>query len=154
MAKREIPLFIFDTNRTHSLGECDFVSCTDVDNAFVARISFVRNASEMVTDNIRVTAPNDNGISCKMEVKRITGLNPNDGQIRTLMKKAMEMYTETTVKKNNSNEATDEEMIHFLDKLIQGNRHNLDELGSDYTSRNILSSSLHMLEAIRDRIKE
>lgn len=115
MAKREIPLFIFDLSRAHSLGECDFVSCTDIDNAFVAKLSFVRDASEMVTDHIRITAPNDNGISCKMEIKRITGSNPNDGQIRTLMKKAMDTYSNISVSKIDSDEVSDEDMISFLD---------------------------------------
>lgn len=50
MSKREFPLFIFDLSRDHKLGECDFVACTDVDNAFVAKIDYVTGIDNVITD--------------------------------------------------------------------------------------------------------
>lgn len=94
MAKREIPLFIFDKNRDHGIGECDFVCCTDIDNGFIAKIDYT-DETENVSERVRIGKPN-NGISMRIEVKRIIGKNPDPGTIRTLMKKAESLYTESS----------------------------------------------------------
>lgn len=57
MAKREIPLFVFDKNRWHSQGECDFIICTDIDNSFVARVDYVTEP-EMVSDTVKRSSIN------------------------------------------------------------------------------------------------
>ena len=83
MAKREIPLFVFDKNRWHSQGECDFIICTDIDNSFVARVDYVTEP-EMVSDTVKIVK-GANGINLKLEIKRITGQNPSPASIRTLI---------------------------------------------------------------------
>ena len=66
MAKREIPLFIFDKNRDHGIGECDFVYCTDIDNGFIAKIDYT-DEPESVSEWARIGKPN-NGISLRIEI--------------------------------------------------------------------------------------
>lgn len=151
MAKREIPLFIFDCDRQHSLGECDFVSCTDVDNAFIAKIDFVENAKDIVTDTMRIGRAN-NGISMRMEIKRITGKNPDAAKIRTLLRKAEELYVERTQTAVDTSMPTDRDMISFLDTIINGNKGQIPSI-KDLNERNIALTSIQMLEHIRNRIK-
>lgn len=151
MAKREIPLFIFDCDRQHSLGECDFVSCTDVDNAFIAKIDFVENAKDIVTDTMRIGRAN-NGISMRMEIKRITGKNPDAAKIRTLLRKAEELYVERTQTTVDASMPTDRDMISFLDTIINGNKGQIPSI-KDLNERNIALTSIQMLEHIRNRIK-
>lgn len=151
MAKREIPLFIFDCDRQHSIGECDFVSCTDVDNAFVAKIDFVENAKDVVTDTMRIGRAN-NGISMRLEIKRITGKNPDIAQIRTLLRKAEELYVERVQETVDSSQPTDAEMISFLDALISGNKGQISGI-KDPNEKMIALTSLEMLQHIRNRIK-
>ena len=91
MSKREFPLFIFDLSRDHNLGECDFVACTDVDNAFVAKIDYVTGIDNVITDNLRINRSNGE-VKLRIEIKRITGKNPDNAAIRTLMKKAEDLY--------------------------------------------------------------
>lgn len=151
MAKREIPLFLFDKERKHNLGECDFVCCTDIDNGFIAKMEYTEE-SERVTDRMRIGKAN-NGIRLKMEVKRTIGKNPSDAAIRTLMKKAESLYTEQTQMRV-GDRPTDAQMIEFLDAMVAGNRHYLTEAGSDSVERTTVLTSLMMLEAIKDRIRE
>lgn len=151
MAKREIPLFIFDKNRDHGIGECDFVCCTDIDNGFIAKIDYT-DEPESVSEWARIGKPN-NGISLRIEIKRIIGMNPNVGTIRTLMKKAESLYTESSqVRVGDS--PTDKEMVDFLDILMAGNKHYLSKAGSNTSERNTILSSLKMLDSIKRRILE
>lgn len=151
MAKREIPLFIFDKNRDHGLGECDFVCCTDIDNGFIAKIDYT-DEPESVSEWARIGKPN-NGISLRIEIKRIIGMNPNTGTIRTLMKKAEILYTESSQVRV-GDRPTDKEMVDFLDILMAGNKHYLSEAGSNTSERNTILSSLKMLDSIKQRILE
>jgi hypothetical protein len=153
MAKREIPLFVFDLTRDHNLGECDFVSCTDMDNAFIAKIDYVTNADDVVTDTLRI-GNKKNGVSIRLEIKRITGKNPDNGAIRTLLKKAEELYVKRHLKIVNTDSPSDEDMINFLNLMISGNKKNISAAGSNVNERKIITASLNMLESIRDRIKK
>lgn len=152
MAKREIPLFIFDLSRDHNLGECDFVSCTDVDNSFVAKIDYVTNSEDVITDTLRIGNEN-NGIKLRLEVKRVTGKNPNRSSIRTLLKKAEDLYIERNIKSINIDMPSDDDMIEFLSIMIDGNKKNITEAGVDMNERNIVYTSIRMLEAIKHRIE-
>lgn len=151
MAKREIPLFIFDKNRDHGIGECDFVCCTDIDNGFIAKIDYT-DEPENVSERVRIGKPN-NGISMRIEVKRVIGKNPDPGTIRTLMKKAESLYTESSQVRV-VDRPTDKEMVDFLDILMAGNKHYLSEAGSNTSERNTILSSLKMLDSIKRRILE
>lgn len=89
----------------------------------------------------------------RIEVKRIIGKNPDPGTIRTLMKKAESLYTESSqVRVGDS--PTDKEMVDFLDILMAGNKHYLSKAGSNTSERNTILSSLKMLDSIKRRILE
>lgn len=152
MAKREIPLFVFDINRDHNLGECDFVACTDVDNSFIAKIDYVTGIDDIITDTLRIVR-NNGSVKLRVEVKRITGKNPDNAAIRTLMKKAEDLYCERTQSSINIGEPSKSDMIKFLDVLISGNKHNVAQAGTNSRERNMVLKSLAMLEAIRDELK-
>lgn len=151
MGKREIPLFVFDKNREHGIGECDFVCCTDIDNGFIAKIDYT-DQPEGVTERTRIGKPNK-GISLRIEIKRIIGKNPDDATIRTLMKKAESLYMESMQMKVGE-KPTDADMINFLDILIDGNKHYLSSAGNDVNERNTVLSSLKMLDSIKHRLIE
>lgn len=153
MAKREIPLFIFDLGRDHNLGECDFVVCTDVDNAFTAKIDYVTDVENVITDTVRIVQANGN-IKLRLKIKRITGKNPDKAAIRNLLKKAEELYCERTKKKINLDRITKKDMIDFLDVFVFGNKHHLSEAGANYEERKTLLTSLTMLEAIKSELKK
>lgn len=151
--KREIPLFIFDLNRSHNLGECDFVTCTDRDNGFIAKIDYLEDAQDAVTDTTRIVKGR-NGISPRMEIKRIIGINPINSSIRTLMKKGMDLYVERTQKSINVNSPSTEQCIDFLNVLIKGNRHIISEHGVNYKERETILTSLAMLEHIKAKLEK
>ncbi len=154
MAKREIPLFVCDTSRWHKMGESDFIVCTDIDNGFVAKVETIDgNVTDTVTDTLRVGYEN-RGYKLRMEIKRITGKNPTTSAIRTLMKKACEYYSENKSLLIHSDSPSTVECVRFLNLLIDGNRHNLQEAGGDYNHRKTVETSLKMLEAIRLKLLE
>ena len=153
MAKREIPLFIIDTNRCHSIGEADFMVCTDRENGFIAKLEYVTGGDDVVTDTIRIGGENG-GIKLKMEVKRVIGTNPSANAIRTLMKKGFEFFTESVQLKVDIEEPTTEQCIGFLDTMIRSNRHYIEQAGSDYEERRTIMTSLQMLQSIRNKLKD
>lgn len=152
MSKREIPLFVFDLTRDHNLGECDFVVCTDIENSFVAKIDYVTDVENTITDTMRIIRSNGD-VKLRIEIKRITGRNPNNASIRTLMKKAEDLYCARTQKVMSPGDPSDADMVNFLDVLIKGNKHNIAQSGCDYNERNVVMTSIAMLEAIKDRIE-
>lgn len=151
--KREIPLFIFDLGRSHNLGECDFITCTDKDSGFIAKIDYLEGANESVTDTVRIVN-GGNGISVRMEIKRIIGINPSGSNIRTLMKKGMELYVARTQKTINLDEPSTEQCINFIDVVIKGNRHAISEQGVNYKERETILTSLAMLEHIKKKLEK
>lgn len=150
--KREIPLFILDTNRRHKLGECDFITCTDSDSGFIAKIDYVEQYENYTDDTTRIECRN--GVGARMKIKRVIGSNPDKGDIRTLMKLAYEYYKKVSQTNINSQNPTVGDCVNFLDALISGNRNNLDECGADVKERAIVMSSLNMLEEIKKRLIE
>ncbi len=151
MARREIPLFLFDVNREHKLGECDFVSCTDVENGFVAKIDYVSESKGEVTDTKRITSPT-NGVQLRMEIKRITGTNPKGSSIRSLMKKAEELYLENMQREVNVEKITDKDIKAFLDGLYQSYKGELINAGVDVEKRNMAAMCLQIVSVIKDKI--
>ena len=129
MAKREIPLFIFDNQRKHSIGVYNYLVCTDKDNGFVARIDYVDGVEEMATDTVCVGLKH-NGIAMRMEIKRFIGCNVKPSEVRTLMKLGMDYCAKVQIMKVNTNAPSVEECAAFLQKLIVGNRANLGKLPS------------------------
>lgn len=153
MAKREIPLFIIDTARRHKKGECDWIFCTDKDNAFVARIDLIDGDIDDVGDDFRVESRGC-GISARMAILRTIGANPSVSAQRTLLKKAMSYYLECTLKKLNINDPSKAECVEFLELLIQSNMHQLEAAGSDYNERKTTLTSMALLQASADYLRE
>lgn len=151
--KREIPLFIIDTKKSHKKGECDFLVCTDMDNGFVARIDYVTDEPEGMTDD-SITGYARHGLAIKMSIRRMTGKNPNQGNIRTLMRKGLDYYAEAVTLEVGATEVTTRQCVEFLEKLADGNRHYLQEVGVDYNQRQTLLTSLMMLDAIKHKLVE
>lgn len=149
--KRDIPLFIIDTKKTHKHGECDFLACTDRDNSFVARIEYIPSQQSSYGDDYRIDY-NRNGLSVKIQIIRITGLNPSTGAIKTLMKKGLDYYTESVTLSVDATRATTKECIDFIEKLTAGNRQYLQEAGIDHEERSIVLTSLMMLDAIKNKL--
>ena len=151
MAKREIPLFLFDCGREHNLGEADFVACTDIDNAFVAKIDYVSGYNEISTDTTRITRSN-NGVQLRLDIKRVTGKNPEPAKMRTLLKKAEDLYVEQTQRPVNLKDPSADDMLNFLNALIDGNKGQLSDI-KDIGERQMAMMSLSMLDAIKNFIK-
>lgn len=151
--KREIPLFIIDTKKSHKKGECDFLVCTDQDSGFISQIDYVASEKQDVCDDYRIDYCR-NGLSLKMTIKKIIGSNPNKSNIRTLMKKGLEYYVESVTLSVDAAKASTEECIDFIAKLADGNKHYLEEAGVDYNERVIIKTSLMMLDAVRNKLRK
>lgn len=149
--KREIPLFIIDTKKTHKHGECDFLACTDRDNSFVARIDYISSQEPAYGDDYRIDY-NRNGFSVKLSIIRITGLNPSTSAIKTLMKKGLDYYAESVTLSVDATRATTRQCIDFIEKLTAGNRHYLQEAGINQKERTTILTSLMMLDAIKNKL--
>lgn len=153
MAKREVPLFIIDTSRKHKKGECDWVFCTDKDNAFVGKIDYLDGDVDEAGDDYRITS-NGKGISARITILRQFGANPDTANIRTLLKRAMTYYLDITKQVVHSNNPNRQECIDFIELLIQSNMHYLDEAGSDFSERQTILTSMQMLHASAQYLKK
>lgn len=149
--KREIPLFIIDTKKSHKKGECDFIVCTDQDNGFVAKVEYVAASAPESGDDYRIDC-NRNGLSIKTTIKRMLGSNPKATEIKSLLKKGVEYYIESVTLAVDATKATTDECIDFIEKLSAGNKHYLDEAGVDYDERKVIMTSLAMLDAIKNKL--
>lgn len=151
--KREIPLFIIDTKKSHKKGECDFLVCTDQDSGFIAKIDYIESSKQDIGDDYRIDYCR-NGLSLKMTIKKIVGCNPNQSNIKSLMKKGLDYYVESVTLSVDATKATTEECIDFIAKLADGNKHYLEEAGADYNERAIIKTSLMMLDAVRNKLRK
>lgn len=155
MSKREVPVFVIDRNRDHGLGEVDFIVCTDIDNGFVAICEYVENVPDEMTDT-SITQKGcgvDSRLSLRISIKRSIGKNPTVSATRTLLRKAMKVYTTDNYLNVTENPSV-EDCIRFLEVLIKGNKHNLQECGVDYEARNTVLTSLFMLEKIKSYLSD
>lgn len=150
MAKREIPLFIIDRTRRHKRGECDFLVCTDKDSGFIARLDYVDGEIEEAGDDYRIGVPNG-GISCKMQILRVTGERPDAAAVRTLMKRGMDYYASVSQREISVESPSRDDCIEFIKLLVDSNRHNLQ--GRPLNERQITARSISMLEAAVEYLK-
>lgn len=153
MAKREIPLFIIDTSRRHKKGDCDFVFCTDKDNAFVAKIEFLSGNIDEVGQDYRI-ASNGQGHSLKISVARYYGANVDPSNIKSLLKRAVEYYFNISTSVVNVSKPSKEDCIRYLELLIKSNMHNLDCAKSDFEKRQTIINSMLMLKASAEYISK
>lgn len=151
MAKREIPLFIFDNQRKHSDGAYDNLVCKDKDNGFVARIDYVEGVDEMTTDTVRVGLKR-NGIAMRMEIKRFTVSNVKNSEVRVLKKLCMDYCAKVQTLKVDYHTPSVEKFAAFHQKLIVGNRANLWKLSP--VERATTERSLAMLTVTMNHLKQ
>ena len=151
--KREIPLFIIDTARTHKRGECDFLVCTDKDNGFVAKVDYIEGECEEFGDDYRIDYP-QRGISCRIQIQQMIGTNSRVSEVRTLLKRGMEYYAKAVRSAFNVEHPTKEECVKYLELLMRSNRQYLDESGSDYEARKTIATSLAMLQAATEYLRD
>lgn len=149
--KREIPLFIIDTKKSHKKGECDFLVCTDQNSGFVARIDYVNSVDPEYGEDYRIDYSN-NGLSVKLSIKRIIGNQPNKSDIKNLMKKGLDYYADVVMLKVDAINATTDDCIEFVEKLANGNKHYLQEVGVDHDELVIIKTSLMMLDGIKNKL--
>lgn len=149
--KREIPLFIFDTNKQHKKGECDFVVCTDKDSGFIARMDYIPEQEDEVGDDYRIGIRNG-GLSCKMQILRMTGEHPTPTAVRSLLKKAMETYGKIALKTLNIDRPSKAECVKFLRQLAESNRGVMSE--RSLRDQHIMKISIAMLEHTIDYLSD
>lgn len=149
--KREIPLFIIDTKKSHRRGECDFLVCTDKDSGFIARIDYIEQTSPEMGEDYRIDYCRG-GVSARLSIRRTIGQNPNKTHIRTLMKRGLDYYAEAVTLSVNASKISTQDCIEFIDKLSEGNKQFLQEAGSNYEELQTIKTSLMMLDAIKDKL--
>jgi hypothetical protein len=150
--KRETPLFIIDTKKSHKKGECDFLVCTDKDNAFVARIDYIAETAPQIGEDYRIDYTR-NGMSLKLSIIRMLGNNPNRTNLRTLMKRGLDYYAEACTISFNPNNISTEHCVEFLESLINSNKQYLQQAGADYNELETVKSSLLMLATIQAKLR-
>lgn len=149
MAKRDIPLFIIDSNRTHKRGECDFLVCTDKDSGFIAKVDYIDGENEETGDDYRIGCPR-RGVSLRIQVLRMTGEHCDTGSIRTLLKKGMDYFVKTVTCEVHVQNPSRGECADFLDTLARMNMQYVDDAKADYSARQTALHSIAMLRASRD----
>lgn len=150
MARREIPLFIFDNQRKHNIGAYDYLVCTDKDNGFVARVDYVTGQPEMATDTVRV-GQTRGGIAIRLDIKRFTGTNVNPSEVKSLMKLGMDYCSKVMTAFELSDAPSVDECVIFLERLIQANQANLGKLPP--VERATTQKSLALLTATYNYLK-
>ena len=101
-----------------------------------------------------VVARSNGEVKLRIEIKRITGKNPDNAAIRTLMKKAEDLYCERSISRINIDNPSKADMLSFLEILLNGNKHNVAQAGVNSEERKITLTSISMLEAIKRKIEE
>lgn len=153
MAKREIPLFIIDTSRNHKRGECDFLVCTDRDNGFIAKVDYIDEELEEVGDDYRIGCPH-RGVSCRIQIQQMIGVNSRTNEIRTLLKKGMDYFFKSVMCSVHVENPSKKECADFLNALARMNKQGLEEAGSDYLQRQVVEQSIKMLQASEKYLRE
>ena len=140
--KREIPLFIIDSSRSHGRGrEKDFVACTSRELPWVGEITIL-NERELEIDQdwqkkpANVAFTDDNGAGLRGKLKMVSTPviidNSNRGDLQALMRRCLKEWrirrgTVAVDLDNISNEA----VVKFADTLLEQTRENLRENPKD-----------------------
>ena len=155
--KRILPLFMFDLDRSHGLGECDFIYCSDKENGFIARVDILSydEYSTLETNNIdsKLIINDFAKVGAHIKIVRHTGTNPSDTQIRALMKKASELYQSKTQKKVDANNFGVDDYIKYLDIRLRYAQQSLAEIGSDYNERKIVQFSISIIDSLINHLR-
>ena len=152
--RRRNPLFIFDTNRCHKFGDCDWIVCTDTKNGFVAKVTYGSGLKPTAGVNERISKPNANGIQVCIRIVRawIDGTQTVDNA-KTQLKQAEKVVREATRNVVVTNEPTTQQVIDYLELLIHANTHALH--GAEYSTaeKQTTLTSLQMLQAAIDKLR-
>ena len=156
--KREIPLFIIDSSRSHGRGrEKDFVVCTSKELPWYGEITIL-NERELEIDQDWKMKPSivmftdDNGAGLRGKLK-VTGMpgglyvdNKNRSYLQALMRRCLKEWRirRGTVAVNLDN-ISNEAVVKFADTLLEQTRENLRENPKD--------SQAYMVGCILTKIK-
>ena len=154
--KRIHPLFIYDTNRNHKFGDCDWIACTQAHNAFLAKVTFVSGQEPKSTPNLRIGRPNRNGIQVRLDLVRVWDNKEHPQTIAehlSLMKAAEKHIIDATnyVHINSDNPST-QQVIDYLELIVHTNLSNLRGDAPTAEKQTTLTS-LKMLKAAIDKLK-
>ena len=154
MMRRRNPLCIFDTNRCHKFGDCDWIVCTDKDNGFVAKVTYETGLQPTAGVNERISKPNANGIQVHIKIVRawINGYH-TASDARAQLKQAEKIVRESTRSVVVTNEPTTQQVIDYLELLIHANSHALHGAGYSTTEKQTTLTSLQMLQAAIDKLR-
>ena len=155
--KRIHPLFIYDTNRNHKFGDCDWIACTQAHNAFLAKVTFVSDQEPTSAPNLRISRPNKNGIQVRLDLMRAWGNSEEHPQTisehLSLMKAAEKHIIDATnYVRIDSGNPTTQQVIDYLELIVHANLSNLRGDASTAEKQTTLTS-LKMLKAAIDKLK-
>ena len=155
--KRIHPLFIYDTNRNHKFGDCDWIACTQAHNAFLAKVTFVSDQEPTSAPNLRIGRPNRNGIQVRLDLMRAWGNSEEHPQTiaehLSLMKAAEKHIIDATNYVHiDSGNPTTQQVIDYLELIVHTNLSNLRGDAPTAEKQTTLTS-LKMLKAAIDKIK-
>lgn len=119
MGRRRYPLFVIDREQHHRAGETDYIVCTDLDNGFVASTEYVPAQEEECGDDYRIGLDN-NGLSLKIQILKLTGRHPETAAVRTLLKAAMKEYA-ARCQPPASDGITVADCVRAVDTMIRSN---------------------------------
>ena len=138
---RKYPLFVIDTSRAHGRArETDFLCCTSEQEPFTAEITLVSSEELELDQDYTAKNPlclysdaNSNGIRAK--IKAVQGC-PS----RALLKRALkEWMLRRNIQTVNIANVTNENILGFLDALIEQSCENLRENPKDAQAHVVLS---------------
>ena len=155
--KRIHPLFIYDTNRNHKFGDCDWIACTQAHNAFLAKVTFVSDQVPTSTPNLRISRPNRNGIQVRLDLMRAWGNSEEHPQTiaeHLSLLKAAEKHIigATNYVHIDSNNPSTQQVIDYLELIVHANLSNLRGDASTAEKQTTLTS-LKMLKAAIEKLK-
>lgn len=152
------PLFIFDTNRTHRFGDCDWLACIDIYDGFIAQVTYETGLTPMLSLNECISAPNTNGVQVHIQVKRAwsspdyhrSGLSAHN-QMHDVLRyvinatKGIEIDTDAL---------TSQQVIDCLQVIVHANKHSLADESIPDQERKTTMMSLKVIESAIQKLTD
>lgn len=151
--RRQTPLFIIDSSRQHNLGECDFITCTDQEAGFIAKVDVIEGEKTEVGEGYRIEFP-IHGLSSRIAVQRYLQPNTDMKKVGTLLKAAHKEYERRTRTKVDLGNMTIDTCIGGIDTLLRSHRSHMAEIGSDYNARQTAIMIGEILETAETYLNE
>lgn len=154
MARREIPLFIFDLTRTNGMGEVDFVVCTSNDYGFIASFSFEENVNKTYVTDKEIMLTINNNVGLKLTLVRYSGSSEYRVQeVRSLMRKAYKLYEEKTSLKTSAVFDKDKAIKYVKTLQKIANQQFLECSITDMQTKIILNEQVNALSSLLNYIE-